>query len=51
MIPFKMKLEVPNFQRITTAMLCQPAREVRHGVNEFIGDVQQQLRNNENENK
>jgi hypothetical protein len=33
------KLEVFNFERITTAMFCQSTAKVRDRVDELVGDL------------
>ena len=40
MIPFEVKLEVPHFQRITTAVFSQTAGEVRDRVDELVRNVE-----------
>ena len=44
MIAFEVELEVANFEGVAASVLGQPACKVRHGVDEFVCNVQQQLK-------
>ena len=43
MIPFKVKLEISDFQRVTAAVFGQTACKVRDRVNKLVRYVEQQL--------
>lgn len=43
MIPFKVKLKIPHFQRVTTTMFGKTASEIRDRVDKFVRDIKQQL--------
>jgi len=45
MVPFKVKLKVPDFETIGSSMFGQPASEIRHGIYKLICDIQQQIFN------
>jgi hypothetical protein len=42
-IPFKVKLEISNFQRVATAVFGQAAGKVRDRVDKLVRNVEQQL--------
>lgn len=43
MIPLKVELEIPHFQRVTTTVFGQTAGKVRDRVDELVRNVEQQL--------